>query len=275
MKKILFLLIFVANFFVPSFPVQANPTCVLMKFTDDTRYDAIDSANILSERVLEKMIASKRFNLKEFEPLKENIEARLYDEKVDELTKFEAAVSTGDYNELFEGDGFSENKAQTIATAQVGQIVTPEITQEIGDNHAAEYLIQGTIINLGTGKWLNENLELISSAINQFASAANSYGSNVLGSTLGFLGEGGSISFSVRGIGVQCDIRIIKASTGEVIWSKRVLGVGESSLISLGPVTFGHSNLSSKLYDKAIDKAAQKIVDALIVDMDSNALFVK
>lgn len=274
----IFLVIVAVIFSFPNFVNAArsdNPTCVLMKFTDDTRYDSINSAKALSDLVMLKMIESKRFNLKEFEPLNENLEARLYDEKVDELTKFDAAIGTGNYNALFEGTGFKENKAQTIATAQVGQIVTPEITADIGKNHGAEYLIQGTIINLGTGSWLAEDLDFISGAISNVAQMASSQAAGLLGNTLSALGDVGNIAITIQGIGVQCDIRLIKAETGEVVWSKRVLGIGESKLISVGLFTFGHSNFSSALYTKALERAANKIVAALIVDMDSNALFLK
>ena len=268
MKKFLTVMFFTGFTLFPFFAHadSQNPSCVLMKFTDDTRYDAIDSAGVLSDLVMEKLVTSKKFNLKEFEPLSENIEARLYDEKVDDFTRFNAAINSGDYNEFFEGDGFKESKAQSVSTAQVGQIVTPEITSEIGNNHNAEYLIQGNIINLGTGNWMNEDLATISEVVSSVAKAAGS---------LGFLGELGSINITLQGIGVQCDVRIIKASTGEVVWSKRVLGIGESNLISIGPVTFGHSNLSSSLYTKAMNTAADKIVSALIEDMEKNSLFLK
>lgn len=253
-----------------------NPTCVLMKFTDDTRYDAINSADRLSELVLEKMIASKKFNLKEFEPIDENFERRLYDEKVDEFTKFDAAISSDNYTEFFEDDGFKESRAQSITTAAVGQILTPEITVEIGKNHGAEYLVQGTIINLGTGSWMNEDLEVISGVVAGMAAAAASYASNVVsGSLSSVMGDIGGINVTIKGIGVQCDVRIIKASTGEVVWSKRVLGIGESQMISVGMITFGHSNLSDALYSKAMNKAADKIVDALLADMKTDSLFVR
>ena len=278
MKKFLVLLIITIIFStsVASAAKSDNPTCVLMKFTDDTRYDAINSADRLSDLVLEKMIASKKFNLKEFEPIDENLERRLYDEKVDELTKFDAAISSGDYNDFFEGDGFQENKAQSIATANVGQIVTPEITAEIGKNHGAEYLVQGTIINLGTGAWMNEDLEIISGAVAGIAAAYASYASNIISGGLGdVMGGIGGVNVTIKGIGVQCDIRIIKASTGEVVWSKRVLGIGESQMISVGLVSFGHSNLSDALYSKAINKAADKIVNTLLEDMKTDSLFRK
>ena len=278
MKKILTLLIIAIIFStgVASAAREDNPTCVLMKFTDDTRYDAINSAARLSDLVLEKMIASKKFNLKEFEPIDENLERRLYDEKVDELTKFDSAISSNNYNELFEGDGFKENKAQSIATASVGQFVTPEITSAIGKNHGAEYLVQGTIINLGTGSWMNEDLEIISGAVAGIAAAYASYASNIISGGFGdVMGGIGGVNVTIKGIGVQCDIRIIKASTGEVIWSKRVLGIGESQMVSVGLITFGHSNLSDALYSKAMDKAANKIVDALVTDMKTDSLFLK
>lgn len=278
MRKFFLILTATILFSLPNFVNAArsdNPTCVLMTFTDDTRYDAINSAGELSDRVMLKLIESKKFNLKEFEPLKEDLEARLYDEKVDELTKFDSAIESGNYNELFEGNGFKESKAQTIATAQVGQFVTPEITSEIGKNHGAEYLIQGTIINLGTGSWLSEDLAFISGALSNAASIASSQAANLLGNTLSAFGDVGNVSVTVKGIGVQCDIRLIKAETGEVVWSKRVIGIGESQLISVGLVTFGHSNLSSRLYTKAMDKAADKIVSELISDLDSHKLFLK
>lgn len=265
-------------FSVPNFVNAArtdNPTCVLMRFTDDTRYDSINSAEKLSSLVLEKLFATKKFNLRETEPIPEDLEARLYDEKVDELTRFDAAIESDDYNELFEGDGFKENKAQTIATAQVGQIVTPEITSEIGKNHGAEYLIQGTIINLGTGSWLSQDLAFVAGALSNVAQIASSQAASLLGNSLSALGDVGNVAVTVKGIGVQCDIRLIKAETGEVVWSKRVIGIGESQLVSVGVITFGHANLSSALYTKAMEKAADKIVGALVTDLDSHQLFLK
>lgn len=38
---------------LPNAFASDNPTCVLMKFTDDTRYDAIESAANLSDLVME------------------------------------------------------------------------------------------------------------------------------------------------------------------------------------------------------------------------------
>ena len=59
---------------------------------------------------------------------------------------------------LFEGRGFNEKWAQSIASARLGQIVSPDIVGSIGRQHNAEYLIQGTILNLGSGDWMENKI---------------------------------------------------------------------------------------------------------------------
>lgn len=252
--------------------VQANenPTCILMKFTDDTRYDKIESAASLSDLVMEKLLLSGKFNLKETQPIDARLEALLYDERARELYGVKRAMAYGDYSAMFEGPGFNENKAQTIATAAVGQFLSPELTAPIGQAHGAEYLIQGTIINLGTGDWWDDKAANIASAVNQASGLLGTASSAAL--PLGILG---AISVKRTGIGVQSDLRIIKASSGEVIWSKRVTAVADQKQIGIGLISVGPSKLSANLYSKAMDKAAQSIVDALVQDADEQKLFVK
>lgn len=268
MKKIFLLITALIISF--STTCAASPTCILMKFTDDTRFDRIESAESLSDLVMEKMVSSKKFNLSETRPLNENIEIKLYNENLRDLNYLNTAMDTGEFTPLFESEGFDEYKAQSIATAQVGQIITPEITQAIGEAHNAEYLIQGTIINLGTGAWWSDDYEVLSGALN-LASA-------LMSSTIPLGGLGdliGGIDISKTGIGVQCDIRVIKAATGEVIWSKRVVGLSEQMNLNLGLVSIGNRKLNNNLYAKAMDKAAQKIVEAMLADMATGKLFLK
>ena len=248
----------------------ASPTCILMKFTDDTRFDKIESAASLSDLVMEKMIASGKFNLTETRPLDENIEIKLYNENLRDLNYLRTAIETGDFNPLFESEGFDETKVQSIATAQVGQIITPEITQAIGAAHNAEYLIQGTIINLGAGAWWSDDYAVLSGTLNLVSSLMTS--AIPLGGAGDLLG---GIDINKTGIGVQSDIRIIKAATGEVIWSKRVVGVNEQVNLNLGLISIGNRKLNNNLYTKAMDKAAKKIVDAMLADMATGKLFLK
>lgn len=274
MRKIFLALLII--FILSPRVVEGAPTFVMLKFSDDTRFDALngtpdDPAIQLSERLLKKLVQNSKFEFMSLEPLTEDIEAQLYDEKVGEYNKFLSATNSGNYNDFFEDGTFDERKAQTIATAQVGQIISPEITAKIGQDHGADYLIHGTIINLGTGNWHNENLEFISGAVNQYLSVITSYGSNILG-VLGNFGLG-TIDIQTKGIGVQCDVRVIKAQTGEIVWSKRVTGVAEQRLIGLGLIVFGHTNVSYSLYQKAVDKTVDKISAALIADMTAGKIF--
>ena len=248
MRKIFLLEIIFIFIFSVAYAVE-NPTCVLMKFTDDTRFDLIESAESLSDLVMEKMIASGKFNLKETRPLDENIEIKLYNEKMRDLQHLENSLITKDFSPLFEGAGFDEKKAQSIATAQVGQIISPEITSAIGAAHKAEYLIQGTFAALSGA--LNVATSLLSSSI-----------------PLGGLGDAlGGVEIVKMGIGVQCDVRIIKADTGEVIWNKRVVGVHDEANLNLGFIIFGNRKMNNNMYTKAMNKAAEKIVDAMVEDM--------
>lgn len=263
------------------FPMAAqaadNPTCVLMKFTDDTRYDRIESAQSLSDLLMEKMIASGRFNLKETRPIEQNMEAMLYDEKMAELSGIRAAVEDENLSALFEGPGFNENKAQSIATAGLGQIVNPSITGSIGNAHGAQYLVQGTIINLGVGNWWEDTDYL---AMSQAVNAASAlFAQPIMGALSGALGPiaglVGGFDMKSSGIGVQSDVRIIRADTGEVVWLKRITARDTRKQYSLGMIKIGSTKLSANMYTKAMDLAAQKIVDAMIEDMDAGKLFAK
>lgn len=285
MKKI-FLLLTIIFSLSSTASAAENPSCVLMKFTDDTRFDLVESAASLSDLVMEKLIASKKFRLMETDPIEEDIEIKLYNEKLRDLRFLEEAIKKSEVpaeipkidtpedlkitevktpkinlTPLFEGVGFDEKRAQSIATAQVGQIIDPAITSEIGKQHNAEYLIQGTIINLGTGNWWSDDFEKISTAMNALSGLANT------SVPLGMVGDILSgIDVGKIGVGVQCDLRVIKAETGEVVWSKRVVGVHDQVNLSLGVVSIGSRKLNNNFYAKAMDKAAQKIVDALVED---------
>ena len=89
------------------------------------------------------------------------------------------------------------------------------------------------------------------------------------------LGLLGSLSIKRTGIGVQSDLRIIKASTGEVVWTKRVVGIGDQKQFGIGFIKVGSDELNANLYSKAMEKAAQNIVDALVKDLDAQKLFLK
>jgi len=275
MKK---LSVFLALFMVMFTPISVsfaaeNYSCVLMKFTDDTRFDRIESNATLSDLVLEKLINSGKFNFVETKPINENMEYILYNERATEFQNAKAAMNSGQFNTLFEGPGYNENKAQSITTARLGQIITPSITSSIGKTHNAEYLIQGTIINIGTGNWINGDL-MMAAVYGQQAMAV--LGAAGAASALGPIGAiASSLVPKETGIGVQADLRLIKASTGEVIWIKRVIGKNVQKQYNVLGAKIGSDKLNNEMYFKAIDDASTKIAEALIADVNAGKLFVK
>ena len=259
-----------------------TPTCVLMKFTDDTRYEKIDSAPSLSDLVMEKLLASGKINFKETQYIDKDIEYLLYEERAMEFKNAAAAVNNNNFSVLFEGSGYNGEKAQTIVTAQVGQFVSPSITSAIGKQHGAEYLIQGTIINLGTGDWMDMTVQ---NAISYAQTATNllSFMGSAGASTLSALGPigmlagiAGSVQTKVTGVAVQADLRLIKAETGEVVWKKMVTGKEtQKKYTALGFISVGSDKLNNEMYAEAMDNAAEAIANAIIADVDAGKLFVQ
>lgn len=255
----------------------ANPSCVLMRFTDDTRYDRVESAATLSDLVMEKLLNSGKFNFKETKVIDNNLEKMLYDEKAAVFQNARYAMNYGDYNTLFEGQGFNEKWAQSIASARLGQIVSPDIVSSIGRQHNAEYLIQGTILNLGSGDWMENKIADAAQYANTAMSMMGGAGAANMMGPLGPLSSlASSINVKKTGIGVQADLKIIKVSTGEVIWQKEVVGKDTQKQISLfGGIKIGSDKLNNDMYYKAMENTAQIIADTLITDADAGEIFVK
>ena len=251
-----------------------SPTCILMNFTDDTRYDKVNSAETLSLQVFNELLKTGKFTLTETNPIDENIEKLLYDEKIREYNILETTMKENEFSKLFESADFNENKAQSLATAQVGQFISPEITSVIGEEHEADYLIQGTIINLGIGNWWNSDYEEMSNAINMASTFTNMSSASDFSGIMNPLGFG-TFDVTKTGIGIQCDIRIIKAKTGEVIWCKRITEVATQKQFDSGLFKIGKGKLNSTLFTKAINKTAQKIAEILVEDMNNKKLFIK
>lgn len=229
-----------------------TPTCVMLKFSNDTRYKNIDTASVLSELVFEKLLASGKFNFKETKPIDKDMELMLYDEKFRDIANLQKSIKSGNFNVLFGDKNFSSKYAQSVATAEVGQFVSPSITSAIGRENGADYLIQGTIVNLGQGhfsdKFHNQNAPR---------------------------GQRVYLYQKTAGVGVEVALRVIKADTGEVVWAENISEMKKTSLTQVGMFMFGTAKLTTDMYSKMINKAAQKISDALIADSDAGKLFNK
>ena len=272
MKKILaFIIVGFLTFFNSVTSAAENPTCIFMKFTDDTRFAKVESAASLSDLVMEKLIESGKFNFKETQVIDEDMENMLYNYRAAEFKNAANSVKNGSFDTLFEGPGYNENFAQSIATAKQGQFILPEITSKIGNQHNAEYLIQGTILNIGTGGWINMDFARAQNyAMNALSFAGSAF------SALGPLGAlAGMVSQEVSTFQVQGDLKIIKAETGEVVWQKVVTGKKTKKQTNVAFLKFGSDKLENQMYTDAMNDAAQLIADTLIAEADEGKLFAK
>ena len=224
---------------------------------------------------MEQLLASGKFSLVETTPVDANLERQLYDEKALGIIRAEAAMNSGNFNALFESATFDPKYAESIATARVGQIISPTITSEIGKKNNAEYLIHGTIINMGQGEWINADLSL-----------ASTIGAVVLGlfsrSAAGSLINNGGYSREESvGIAMQCDLRVIRASTGEVVWNEIITALNEST-VKVDDVRepearkmLNELKTESPMYAGLMYYSAQEISKKLIDALDNGKLFVR
>lgn len=244
---------------------NTQPTCVLIKFVNDTRFKNLDSDSVLSDLVVEKLLNSGKIRLMETKPIEKNTEKLLYDNQGQALKEIQLAMNQGDFNALFEGTSFNYAKAGSVADGKTGQIVNSVATSRIGKENNAQYLIQGTIMNMGRGSWLNMKVEGTKAVIGLFG---------IFGGIAGQASQAANMfNEKETGVGVQTDLRVIKADTGEIVWHKIVTSVDASKKTYVGLVGVGDDTLSMNQYNKAMDKAAQEIVKALVKDIESGKLF--
>lgn len=244
-----------------------RPTCVMMKFTDETRFHRLDSDERFAELVLDKLLATGKFNLQSTKPIPQDMEAMLYTDRYQEMQDAKTAIENDDLSAVFESPAFSDQYALTLSTAEKGQILAPGVTSRIGAENHAEYLIQGTILSLGKGSWEDQDFRLATS----LASVALSYvpGAWLFGNLVN------SMSKEDTGFGVMADLRVIRADTGEVVWSGREQARAGKSQTNFALASSGSIDLSETDYVKALDKAADKIVQKLVKDIDENKVFLK
>lgn len=244
-----------------------QPTCVLMEFTDNTRFAGLDTSARLSENLMVKLLESGRFNLRETNYVGGDLEQLIAEDNYPAVLAGKAAIEGGDYSAVFESPNFGDSAAQDLATARTGQILTPAVTARIGKAQGADYLIQCTVLDIGVGQWEDLNFQ---SAVNLASNLLGSFipGADLLGSIVS-----NSSKKTDGGFGILTDVRVIKAATGEVVWSQRVFEKATTSKIFLVGTHSGTDVPSAKTYEKVLEKSSDKICKAMLADMDAGKLF--
>jgi hypothetical protein len=244
--------------------ISEKPTCVMMNFTDETRFHQLDSDKRFAELVLDKLLDTGKVNLQSTKPIPENMEEMLYNDRYQEMLAAKTAIENNDLSAVFEGPTFQDKYSITLSTAEKGQVLAPAVTSRIGKDNNAEYLIQGTILQMGQGSWIDRDFSMGTAVL---TSVLNYFGAGIFGAITGNMSKVDS------GFGVVADMRIIRAETGEVIWSERTQAKAGKSNTNYGLGESGSINLSESDYVKALDKAADNLVAKLVKDMKDNKVF--
>ena len=250
------LLISLTIIFLANFSVANAASAVLLKFTDKTPYYKIGSAEILSDLILEKLLASGKFRLKESAPIDISAERKLYERNAAEHDNAKIAMKTGNLDALFSGEGFNKNKAVNIDTAVTGQIVYPELTRAIGEKSGVEYLIQGTIEQFGTAKNVDGSIGEIA---------------KLFGGSVGEIFA--DAQTEKKFLAVEVSMRIIEASSGKVVWDKKIIGYSHVTVLKNDKISIGKNKLQEETFHKVLNEAAENIVQAMLEDKDSQKFF--
>lgn len=243
--------------------VSAATPCVLLEFTDDTENEHGESAELLSDLVMEKLVINGKFSLKELRPIEVNEKEYLYDAWKIQKKNADIAKKTGNYDVLFEGEGFHEKKASSLTSAQKGQKIYPSLMKEIGEKNGAVYLIHGSIINFGYGRKVQKDAGTIA----EVAGAVSG------GALFPLFSNPRTLN---QYFGVLVALRIIRSETGEVVWYRTVTGQSSITKFSTGmnTVQIGNDQVTEETYIKAMNDAAENLVEALESDLEANQLLL-
>ena len=237
----------IANF-AYALTVEAGTTgrssCILLKFDNVTKFKKIQAEDSLSDLVLEKLMDSKRLAMKERYEIPQSMRAQLYEAEVQELAAMQPLIEQGILGGFFESPVFKGGAAASLATAQAGQFIRPDIMNRIGKENATEYIIHGTITNM----------------------------SSDISSDRYFVSYIGDINSQKNAIGIECELRVIKAATGEVLWCKRAVGTSKDSGVSAKNIKVGTFANNTMIFNYALENAAANIVGLLFKDIESGVI---
>lgn len=199
----------------------AAPVFVMLEYADETIYKDIDSANIMSSIVLEKMV-DKGFAFVEGQSSPE--EAQLIGDTRD--LSDERAMDFG----YFLQTG-SDVAGARLCNANEGDNLDAELSRAIGKRYGADYLVYGTVNALGRmsdsdgGQWF-----------------------------------GISYNFSESGLYAVLTLRIVEAATGKVVFMSKENASAKNQSLASGVLKLGDDKVNTNMYYGAMEKTVEKLV---------------
>lgn len=245
--------------------VQSKPACVVLNFSDETACKDMNLAPRLSNHVLAELSKSKLVRLKQEQPLAKDMEKELNQVHARDIAAAKSAMQNGDLSAVFESPYFaSERSAETVGTAKVGQVVSPEVTRTIGETSQAEYLLQGAILGVGAGVSENKDLKAVQD-VSRDVFFNSTDGTNPVTMVAGAVAAlSGLFHHKEAKLSMIADLKVIKADTGEVVWRDQATTTAKKTEFSALFVGHGSAdNLSGDMQSGLLKKAAHNLVEKL------------
>lgn len=226
--------------------VYATPSCVFVKFSDTSSYSKLDTSNLLSDVLIEKIINDNVFSVKETKMLDSDVD-KMYIDDYEEMESVKQGEISGDYSLMFNNASFGK-KSKKIYESVKGDIVYPEVIKKISLSNDVSYIIHGTV-----------------------KQAISYEESNTTFKT--FLVD--LIGGKENKVSVVSYVRIIDGNTGNVIWGNETKGVGDKLKINRKDFTFGGKRYDSAMYYNAVNNLAEKIVEKIKEDIAKGDLVLE
>ncbi len=214
---------------------QTPVKVVFMDFANNTIYSDFQVDEIMDELLLERLFEANKFIIMERYNDEETINA---EGKINFTSEhLFNSVDKKDFSAIFQA---SEND---ISIKNKGDYVDAKYTRIIGEKNNAEYLLYGSIDDL----YVKSGFVIL--PLRSFV-----------------------LSNTSQSLEAVVTVKIIKASTGEVVWTKQEKAASKNSVNKALGVTLGTKGFSSDLFYESLDKISKKVVKDLVKDLKKGKL---
>ena len=243
-----------------AFAMAGEPS-VLLHFADETRFYRVQSSDVLSALLMEKLTASGKFTLRSEVPV---------DIAVPPSLDTPDAPSSETGAEMPDAPAPQE-AAASAQTAAKPRAISPAALKAVSEQYGARYAIYGTIRRLETVHTVYRDLGNAASVAGKIADI---FTGGILGTVLGAFGGAGTAKDT---LGVAVTVRVLDMADGQAVWEKdfaSAVTIPDKNDPDADMVTAAGVQSNATLA-KALDAVAEAAVKALIEEVGQNRLLIK
>lgn len=221
--------------------VEAAPTCIALKFTDESKYSDLSTADLLCDLMMEGLINERNFTFKEIRVLDENIMSELYVKKGNRIKIFNECMERNDFSKLFNISDFGiEDKKKLIHEAKEGDVIFPEIMSELAKQYGINHILHCTISNIAGSQGNGTFIPIVNIHVD-----------------------------GTKYIKVNAYIRLIRCRDGKVVWGREIDGQAEKWSGNMSNLSVGDKYPDSSMYYNACNAVVKNFLKELNGEMIS------